>query len=154
MNAEIVARLESSFRPSNDNDLTIKMLNTEIERLANELHTLRAASMPVLRKISGTVEDQVREVMGQQNISFEDALLLMTTRGLAMQEAVPVVVVQVAKGTTLPEAKAILSTLNEYTPPDAHVFYDQAENIESTRLLATEGDKAALFKKNKSSKSG
>lgn len=152
MNAEIVARLESSFQGPINMDMTFKMLNAEVQRLTDELRDIRSASSPLMAKIGQTVESQVRYVMERFNLSFEEALLMMTTRGMAMSEAAPAVVVQVAKGTTLSEARDLMLTIGEQAPHDAHLFYESADNVQQTRLLTTEADKAALLTRVKPSK--
>lgn len=152
MNAEIVARLESSFQGPINMDMTFKMLNAEVQRLTDELRDIRSASSPLMAKIGETVESQVRYIMERFNLSFEEALLMMTTRGMAMSEAAPAVVVQVAKGTTLSEARALMSIIGEQAPHDAHLFYESADNVQQTRILTTEADKAELSKRVKPSK--
>ena len=143
MNAEVVARLEQSFAAYIDKDLTSKMLNTEVQRLSEELRSLRAAASPVLAEVGHQVEEQVRQVMEVSGLSFEDALLLTVTRGAVQETDVPVVIVQVAKGTTLEEARSLMRAINEYAPNDASVFYEQTD-VPKTRLLSSQADAAAL----------
>lgn len=152
MNAEIVARLESSFNDRLSQDLTFKMLNSEVARLTQELQMARTASIPFAAKIMHTVEEQVSHVMESRGLSFEDALLLLTTRGMSMNEAAPVAVIQIAKGTTLSEARALLRVISENSPQDAYVSYEPVEGIESTRLLTSEADKQAFLAAAKQSK--
>ncbi len=152
MNAEIVARLESSLQGYIDKDLNFKLLNAEVERLTEELRALRSESSPLMARIGEIVEGQVRHVMQLRGISFEDALLLLTTRGMALDEAAPAAVIQVAKGTTIQEARALMSTFNEYVPPDAHVFYEPSDHIKETKVLTTKDDTAALVRRAKASK--
>lgn len=152
LSAEVSARLESSFNAPLDQDLMIKMLTTEVERLTQELRTARATALPLAAKIGGTVEDLIHHVMELRGLSFEDALLLLTTRGVALDEAAPVTVIQVAKGTTLDEVRAWMRAIGESAPSDTHLFYEQVEGIESTRLLNSEADKQAFLSAAKQSK--
>lgn len=145
MNAEIVARLESTFQGFLDKDLTFKMLNDEIERLTHELRSIRSAASPIMAKIGDTVEMQIQHIMEMRGLSFEDALLLLTTRGMTFEDPTPALVLQVAKGTTLAEARALMSTANAFAPAASHVFYEQAD-VEKTRLLTSEADKAEFLK--------
>lgn len=142
-NAEIVARLEQSFVTYIDKDLTVRMLSAEVERLTNELRSLRAIASPVLAKVGHQIEEQVRQVMEVSGLSFEDALLLTVTRGAVQETEVPVVIVQVAKGTALEEARSLMRAINEYAPDDASVLYEQTD-VPKTRLLSSKADAAAL----------
>lgn len=143
-NAEIVLRLEQSFAGHIDKDLTFTMLNAEVQRLSEELRQLRAAAMPALADIGEQIEEQVRQVMQAANLSFEDALLLAVTRGAVHETQVPVVILQVAKGTTLEEARSLMQVINTYTPDNATVFYEQVD-VSRTRRLTSPEDTLALL---------
>lgn len=144
MNAEIVARLESSFAGFIDKDLSFKMLNEEVTRLTDELRELRGAKNDLMSKIAPQVEEQIRSVMKATGLSFEDALLLVVSRGAVLETAVPLVILQVAKETTLDQARALMGALNECAPPDSSAMYERKE-ISETRLLSSEVDRTALL---------
>lgn len=144
MNAEIVARLGGSFAGFIDKDLTLKMLHEEVSRLTDELRELRGAKSDLMSKIAPEVEEQIRSVMGVTGLSFEEALLLVVSRGAVLETAVPLVILQVAKETTLDQARALMGALNECAPPDASAMYER-KDVPETRLLSSEGDKTALL---------
>lgn len=146
MNAEIVARLESTFSGFLDKDLTYQMLNAEVNRLTDKLHAERQSGNELMGKIQPIVEEHIEAVMARTGFTFSEALLLTVTRGAALETAAPVVIVQVAKDTTLAEAKALMRVFTEQAPHDASVFYEQSD-ISKTRLLSSSADKEALMAK-------
>ncbi len=150
MNAEVVARLEQSFAGYIDKDLTLSMLNAEVTRLTDELRAVRGADSQLMSKIAPTVEDHIRGVMEETGLSFEEALLLTVTRGSVLETAAPLVILQVAKGTPIEEARSLLMMLSEHVPADAGLSYEQTD-IQKTRLLSSEVDKAALLEKSSKS---
>lgn len=146
LHAEIVARLEGSLHGFFDKDLTYTMLNAEVNRLNSELRAARESGNELMSKIQPCVEEHVESVMAKTGLTFAEALLLAVARGAALETAAPVVIVQVAKGTTFEEAKALMRAFTERAPEDANVFYEQTD-VSKTRLLSSETDKAALVAK-------
>lgn len=149
MNAEIVSRLESSFADSIDTNLTIQMLNAEVTRLTDELASTRSKSSSFFTHLGDQAEMQIRMVMEATGLSFEQALVLVIARGTALETQAPLVIVQVAKGTTLQEARELMRVINEDVPDNASVIFEPA-NVEKTRLLSSESDKKMALKKTKS----
>lgn len=139
LNAEIVARLSSSFLTPVSEDVANKMLRAEVDRLTAELKQLRSTDGSFLGEISDTVEGHIRLVMKKTGLTFEEALLLTTTRGASLALDAPIVVVQVAKDTPLADARELMRVFNEYLPNEAHVYYEPTE-VAKTRLLSNKAD--------------
>lgn len=146
LHSEIVSRLEGSLKGFLDKDLTVKMLNDEVNRLTDELRTVRGAGSRSLSRLDDTIEAQVRSVMDATGLDFEDALLLAVTRGSALETSVPVLILQVAKGTALSDVKDLVRGVLEETPEDASLFYEQ-KDIQSTRRISSPADAAKITSK-------
>lgn len=146
LHAEIVARLEGSLNGFIDRDLTVRMLGDEVNRLTEELRSIRGTGNELMAKVSSTVEEQVRQVMETTGFSFEEALLLVVTRGAVLETAAPTIVIQIAKGTPLDEVKALVRVVAEQAPPDANLIYEQ-KAISKTKRLTSQRDTAALVAK-------
>lgn len=147
LHAEIVARLESTFCHTHmSEDLTFKMLNAEIARLSSELHQLRSEASPLMAGIGDTVEGLTHQAMEATGLNFDEALLLIATRGAALETQAPIAVVQVAKDATLAETRAIMNAINDELPADASVYYEPF-TVPATRLISSQADKQAMLDK-------
>ena len=111
-----------------------------------ELRRMQDANSPFMKNISSTIQDQVHMVMRAKKLGFEDALLLITTRGAALETPAPIAILQAAKGTTAAEARALVSALDEVMPQDASFFYEQGL-VPKSRMLSTTADLKRLRKK-------
>ncbi len=52
LSSEIVARLESTLQGGVDNNLTLQMLTTEVDRLTQELRDVRGSNNQLMEKVT------------------------------------------------------------------------------------------------------